>query len=301
LAAAATAVFLLAGGDESASPAPPAQKGALVLGSALPGSGVSSLDCEGRRATGASQACTLVQTTLAGRPVVARRDGAIRRWTVRGARGDLALRVLRRRGDRFVWVARTPYQLLPDESPHVLPANLSVHKGDIVGLDVTPGASIGVRKDVKGASTARWFGVRNPAQRPSFPVQRGAGTGFDHELLLRVEYVAGARPHFPGRLTGSDAATAPAGRREGEQDVELRDGSVRSVAIVSIGDEVAIDMFSGDRRIVRLPVPGLDPDGHVFDLQWFGAPLIRLEWLNPDGLTVSHEYAIGARSVAPIS
>jgi serine/threonine protein kinase len=97
LAAAATVVALLLAGSD-AERVPPLERGAAVLGSGLASGGVSSVDCTGQTPGGGSQACTIVQTRLPGRRLVPSAPGAIRRWVVRGARGELALQVVRRRG-----------------------------------------------------------------------------------------------------------------------------------------------------------------------------------------------------------
>jgi hypothetical protein len=273
-------------------------RGAQALGSALPSTGVDSVDCDGRPPTGGSPQCTLVQTGLRRRPLGASRDGAIRRWAVRGARGNLALQVVRRRGRTFEAIARTPYVRIPDAGLHVLPANLAIRVGDLVGLQVAPGAAIGVRRGVTGAATARSFA---PFTFTTQPVDHGEGTGFDYEVLLRVDYVPGARATAPGLLSGRAAERAPAGRELATRDVEPRPGQVRTAALVALGDRIAVDLLDGGRRLVRLPVADADARGVVQSFDTLGEPTVRLRWRNPDGRVVGHDYAVGSGSLTPSS
>jgi hypothetical protein len=298
LAAAAVAVagagVLVAGSSSGPAEAPPVLPGAAAIGSTLPTKGIQSVDCSGRPPSGASEPCAVVQTRLKGRPVTPGSGGVVRRWEVRGARGELALQVLRRHGNRFFMVARTPYLLVRDEALHVLPANLPVRAGDLVGLAVAPGAAIGVRDGSRGAATARRFG---PADVYAERFDQGADSG--QELLLRVEYVPGARWRPRGRLTGKAAALAPPGR---ELDALHLDRDV-SLAAVSVGGRIVVDLFVAERRLARLPVADADPAGQLGALSTqrvrLGQEIVRLTWRNPHGL-VSHDYAADARSLMPL-
>ncbi len=291
---AAVLAIALAGSRSEPEGAPRVLAQATVLGSALPSAGVESLDCSGQAPSGSSQACTVVQTRLAGRTSVAPRDGEIRRWTVRGARGELALQVLRPRGERYLSAARTAYERVTDPGVHAFAANVPIRAGDLVGVEVTPGAAIGVRPRVSGATTARWFGPLIIDARP--PEQR-ARSGFDHELLLRVEYMPESARGRAGRLTGPAAKRAPAGAALGARDIELRDGRVRRVVVVRAPGTVAVDLFDGSRRLERVAVPDVDPAGSLLGLSTLGRPLLRLRWRNPDGRLLTHDYSVGARSL----
>jgi serine/threonine-protein kinase len=288
----ATAALLL---DSEAEPerVPAPAPGATVLGSALTGGDVESVDCAGRPPSGGSQACTVTQTRLDGRQVVPPAPGAIRRWVVRGARGELALEVIRRRGDGYVAAARTRYELVPDEGIHVLPANLGVRAGDRLGVQLAPGAAIGVRRGATGATTARWLGRLTVEPRP---VELGRGTGFDRELLLRVEYVRGARPAPAGILSGRSARGAAAGRELATRTLEVR-GGVRHLAVVRLADAIAVDLFAGSRRLARLPVPGARRAGRLLDFKISGGTYPVLRWRNRVGEDVGLEFAVGARSL----
>jgi hypothetical protein len=293
VAAAAALAVLLGGSDAERDPVPLPESGARALGSALASDRISSVDCTGRSPSGASQACTVVQTRLPGRLLVPPAAGAIRRWVVRGARGELALQVVRRRGDRYVSIAQSRYERVPDEGVHVLPANLAVRAGDRIGVQLAPGAAIGVRKGVPGATTARWLGQLFLEPRP---IELGEGSGFDHELLLWAEYTPGAKPTLAGQLSGRSARRAPAGRELRARTVEVQ-GRLRRVTVVKLADAVAVDLFAGDRRLARLPAPGADPAGRLLNFATFGLGHPSLRWRNPDGQTVSHEYAVGARTL----
>jgi hypothetical protein len=291
---AAVLAIALAGPRREPEGAPRVLAQAMVLGSSLPSTGVESLDCSGQAPSGSSQACTVVQTRLPGRTPVAPRDGEIRRWTVRGARGELALQVLRPRGERYLSAARTAYERVTDTGVHTFAANVPIRAGDLVGVEVTPGAAIGVRPRVSDATTARWFGpliidARAPEQR--------ARSGFDYELLLRVEYMPESARGRAGRLTSPAAKRAPAGAELGERGVELRGGQVRRVVVVRAPGTVAVDLFDGSRRLERLAVSDVDPAGRLLGLSTLGRPLLRLRWRNPDGRLLTHDYSVRSRSL----
>ena len=219
--------------------------------------------------------------------------GVIRKWVVRGARGELALQVIRGRGGRYVSIARSPYERVPDEGVHVLPANLAVRAGDRIGVQLAPGAAIGIRAGVPGAATARWLGQLYLEPRP---IERGEGTGFDHEILLRADYTPGASPASAGRLTGRAARRAPAGQELLSRTIEVR-GRLRRVAVVTLSDAVAVDLFAGDRRLARVTAPEADPGGWPLNLTTLGLRYPTLRWRNPGGRTITHEYSVGARTL----
>lgn len=293
LGAAALATFIA--GDER-EPAPPVPRSAVALGSSLAPGGIESVDCEGQVATGGSQTCTLVQTRLPGRELVPARAGAIRRWAVSGARGELALQVLRRSGDEFALMARSPFERVADDEVHRFATNLPVRAGDLVGLEVAPGAAIGVRKGVRGAATARWFG---PLVLTPRPVERDSGTGLDYEVLLRVDYVPGAKGGASGRLTGRAARLAAPGRTLGSREVDLPGPSVRTVAVVRLRDRVFLDLLADRRRLVRIAVEDVDPRGRLLNLTAVYGRVPRAVWRDPDGRVIRRDYAVGPRSLDP--
>ena len=273
---------------------PPVERGALELGSTLAAGGSSSVDCSGRPPSGGSQACTLVQSGLPGRRVVVPGAGVIRRWVVRGARGEVALQVIRRRGDRYASAARSRFERIPDEGVHAMRANLAVRAGDRLGVELAPGATIGVRRGRPGVTTARWIG---PLFLEPRRIELGEGTGLDREILLRVDYTAGTESGSPGQLRGRAARRAPDGRKLLSRTVEVG-GGLRQVTVVRLRDEIAVDLFAGDRRLVRAPAPDVDPSGRPLSLTAsYATPTLR--WRNPDGRTVRREYSVGPRKLAP--
>ena len=294
LAAGATVAVLAGSGGHPQRTTPPLD-GLVAIGSALPATGVASVDCGGRPRSGASEPCTVVQTKLGGHPLAAPSNGVIRKWAVRGAQGELALQVLRKRKQRIYLVARTEYSLIRDKGPHVLPANLPVRKGDLVGVAVAPGAAIGVRR-ASGATTRRRFG---PADVSAGRFDRSAGMGLGQELLLRAEYIPGARWRPAGLVTGQAAARATGGR---QLDVLELQGNLSVVAVNALG-RIEVDLFAGTRRIARLPLTGASQSGRLASLYTlrlrFGRPIVRVVWRNPDGL-VSHDYTAGERSLVPL-
>jgi len=289
VAGVATLVVAMSRGSSDQVPAP--LDGAVTLGSSLPSSGARSVDCDDGSPSGSSEPCLVVQTRLDGRPVVARSDGVIRRWALRDARGDLALEVLRRRGAGTYVVARTSARV-PGARVRVLPANLPVRAGDLVGLAVAPGTAVGVRH-AAGATTARRLG---PADLPPGEFDSKAR---GEELLLRVEYLPGQTWRPAGLLTGRRAALAPEGRTL--DSLELHPGV--SVAAVSAGGRVAADLEVDGRRIQRLFVAGAGPAGRLGSLYTlrvrFGRPILRLLWRNPSGV-VSRDFSAGRRGLVPI-
>jgi Protein kinase domain len=294
--AAAAAVLALLDREEAAA-VPGVERGARALGSSLASGDVSSVDCAGRAPSGGSHACTVIQARLSGRALTPTQPGVVRRWVVRGARGELALQVIRRRGDRYVSIARSRYLHVPDTGVHVLPARLPVRPGDSVGVQLAPGAAIGVRRGVPGATTARWVG---PLFLESRPIELGKGTGFDHEVLLRVDYRPGAARKSPGTLTGARARRAPDGRQLASRTFE-EPGRVRRVAVIELAGGIAVDLFAGGRRLARAPVRA-DPAGRLLSLALsfttdHAFPTLR--WRNPDGRTLRYDFSVGERTLTP--
>lgn len=188
VAAAVTATIVavvLRGGGDAFSPAPPVTPGASAVGSALAPGAVASVDCEGGAPGGASPACTIMQAALPGRALVATSAGLVRGWAVRGVRGRVALQVVLPRGDGFVVYNRGPMVTVDDRAAaRVIAADMSFPRGARFALEIAPGAAIGIRSGVPGASTARFLGPLRSAARPAH-----AAGGAGQELLLRVDVV----------------------------------------------------------------------------------------------------------------
>jgi protein kinase-like protein len=297
--AATLAIVLLVDGRRGQKTVPRVLPGAVALGSTLESAG-ASVDCTGQTPSGSSAACTVAQTMLLGRAVSPERAGVIRRWAVRGAHGQLALEVLRPVRRTFFMVARTPYVDIRSSGVRVLPANLPIRPGDVVGLALTPGAAVGISRGGRRAQTARWFG---PLIYEVRPPEQGPGTGFDNELLLRVELVPAARWRIPGSLVADAAAAAPPGRVVGRY-VLRRGANPAAFAVVRVGREIAADLVVSGHRLARLPVAAASPEGELRSIEFrrarFGRQILLVRWQNP-GSTIAHEYAVNARALTLLS
>ena len=298
--------FVLAGDDArdpAARPAPPAAPGTSPLGSALSAGAAGTVDCTGRKPSLNSPACTLVQTRLAGRALTVATDGVIRRWAVRGARGAVALQVVRSRPQGgYAEVRRSQYERPPDTGPHAFVAGVPVRRGDLVGVELTPGAGIGARP-ARDARALSWVGPLEIIRAPRPPSQTlRAAVG---ELLLRVDIARGARSGRATRaLAGASARAAPSGRQLDTEEVELSGGAVARVELVRLAGRVAVDLVRGGRRLARVRVPDADPRGRFVDLEqgFVSNHHLRLRWLNPGGgPQVIHDYAVGATTLRLIN
>ena len=69
------------------------------------------------------------------------------------------------------------------------------------------------------------------------------------------------------------------------------------MAVVRLADTVAVDLFAGGRRLARQPAPDADPAGRLLNFTTLGLRYPILRWRNPDGRTVTHEYAVDARTL----
>jgi hypothetical protein len=232
------------GGDASGAPA--TLQGAQLLGSDLSDSG-RALNCRGRRPRPQSPGCTLVQSALPGHALVMPEDGRLRRWGVRSARGELALSVIRPRGEDTFQVARSRNEFAGNAGVHLFDTDLAVERGDVVGLVLLPGSGAGARTGVDGARTTRWIPDLATGQR----IERG----FDNELLLRVEYVAGGQQQLPAQVTGRAAAGLKPGREARRTRLRFMSGRPVEIALVSLGDRYALDEFVEGRRSARIDVP----------------------------------------------
>ena len=292
LAAVVAGVAIVAGSGDEPAPAAPLLGGAVTLGSPLTAGSAQTVDCSDKAPSGASESCILVQTHLAGRPVAALEGGVVRRWAVRGASGELALVVLHRRGDTTSIVARSSYASIRDDGLHALRANLPVHRGELVGVALAPGAGVGVR-DTRQATLRRRFGPSDVAPGPF------AGAGIARELMLRVEYLPGAKWRPAGLVTGRRAAQLP--DADPSQVLELQ-GSMSVVAVL-VGDRVAADLFNGKRRVARLFVHGAQLTGRLASLYTLrldgDKATVRIVWSNPLG-SVSRDFTVSPRTLVPL-
>jgi serine/threonine-protein kinase len=293
---AALAALIGDGEGRQAAAAPPKLPGAQVLGSDLAEPG-RTLDCRGRSPRADSPGCTIVQTALPGRALVVPEDGVIRRWSVRSARGELALAVVRPRGDDTFQVARSRNEFVGNGGVHLFETNLAVERGDLVALVVFPGSAAGARPGVEGATTRRWIPLLPYGDEP---VDRG----FANELLLRVDYVPGGQQRLPDQVTGAAAAELEPGRVVRRKRLRFTNGRPLEIALVSLGDRFALDEFLEGRRTARIDVPAdfRPGEGRIVTFRAGASPFgpeaaeIQIEYTRKDSARIlEHYYGVSPR------
>ena len=285
------------GSDRVTAPLP----GAALLGSRLDGAKPATLGCDGAAPSGSAPLCTLVQLRRDGRPLRFAADGVVRRWTVRGASGDMALHIARpsARG-RYVLAARSQTERVTGPTAQSFATDIAVRRGDLAGIELGPGAGVGVTRDARGATTLRFVGALHfaPPREPAPPT----ATDLDGALELRVEYLPGERPRPVPTLTGSAARDAPAGRRISTGEIELRDGRVRTLDLVALPGSVVLDLLRGRTRLQRIEVVGADPRGRLISFERFSrlaiGPIVM--WRNPGGREIVHDYRATGDGLEPI-
>ena len=285
------------GAGEVSAPLP----GAALLGSRLDDVKPATLGCDGAAPSGSAPLCTLVQLRRDGRPLRFAADGVVRRWTVRGASGDMALHIARpsARG-RYVLAARSQTERAAGPAARSFGTDIAVRRGDLVGIELGPHAGVGVTRDARGATALRFVGALHfaPPRQPAPPT----ATDLDGALELRVEYVAGARPRPVPTLTGDAARRAPAGRRISTGEIALRDGRVRTLNLVALPGRVVLDLLRGRTRLQRLDVVGADPRGRLTSFERFSrlaiGPIVM--WRNPSGREIVHDYRVSGDGLEPI-
>jgi predicted Ser/Thr protein kinase len=284
---------------EEEAPVPAVAAGATALGSPL-GRPDRSVGCSGRAPRPASVPCSIVQAGLPGAQLLAPADGAIVGWSVRGARGDLALDVIRPRGEETVRVARSQWEYAGNAAPHRFATSLAVERGDLIGVELGPGAAIGIRES-EGATTRRWM---SPIGGFYGSPDRGAGTGLDHEVLVRADFVAGGKVESPPQLTGARAARAADGRVRDRVRVTISEPRATVTALlVEVGDRVALDVVYEGRRAARTYLPGLIPGGEPANLKAYvyeGEPVaeVGVWWVNPNsGRLIFHFANVSTRRI----
>jgi hypothetical protein len=261
--------------ERDAKAAPATLAGAQVLGSDLAEPG-QALDCQGHSPRAGSPGCTIVQSALPGHALVAPEDGVIRRWSVRSARGELALSVVRPRGQETFQVARSRNEFVGNSGVHLFDTNLDVERGDVIGLAVLPGSAAGARPGVEGARATRWSPYVNKGKRMD--------RGFENELLLRVEYLPGGQQRLPDQVTGAAAADLKPGRVLKRRSLSFMGGRPVQIVLVSLGDRFALDEFLDGRRTARIDVPAdfRPGEGRIVTFE-VSAPV-------PDALDLALEY-----------
>jgi hypothetical protein len=272
----------------------------VVAALALGGEGAStpgeaSVGCEPRPGPNAPL-CTLIQGRVSAGRAVATSSGVIRGWSVRGASGEMALQVIgRRRGEAFLRAFSQP-ERVPASGEGDFETNLRVVRGDLFGVVLAPGATIGVRDGEAGSSIVRWDGA--PPRLP----QEMDGRLIEGRLLLGVDMLAGVPPAL-GELTGRRAAGAPPGEVLGATSLETPTGGTASIDVVRVGERIHIDLRRGGTRRVRLVVPDAEPDGTLIELdpECGFARGFCFRWTNMDGLPpILHAYRVRESALHPI-
>lgn len=259
------------------------------------GLGRRTVDCRGRPPGAAAPACTIFQAQLQGRTLIAPRECVIRRWTVRGARGEIALQVLDGSGGSAHQIALSSSEIVPDARPHTFAANLAVERGNTVAIKLLPGAAIGVRH-APGATTQRWTGPLTGNPRPP---SLGPGTGLDDEVLLGVDVVPGGHLALPARVIGPEAARLPAGRVTARKPFRFADGRPAKLALVELPGRLVLDLFARGRRVARMDLPDMRPGGRLLSFNVDHTPPKReevgifVEYVNADSARIlSHYYLV---------
>jgi hypothetical protein len=208
--------------------------------------------------------------------------------------------VIRPRGEDTLRVGRSQVESAGNAAPHYFPASLPVEAGDVLALELLPGASIGVR-EAEGAATERWI---EPVGGFYGLPDEGEGTGFDHEVLLRADLVPGGRLSQPQQILGAAAESATPGKVRMRVPAKISQPPARvEVAVVEVGGQVALDLFGSGRRQARMFVPGLRPGGQPIDLQTFtvpgeGSAEAGLWWVNLNaGRVIFHNFSVFPREL----
>jgi hypothetical protein len=296
LAAAAVAAAILAvaigdsGSDSVEGSVPDPSPGTVPVGSDLAPTATEELGCGEAAPTPNTPACTIAQASVVGRPVEVRRAGVIRSWAVRGASGDLALQVIRERGGRSFVAGFSQPESLTGPGPRAFPADIAVRSGDMIGVELAPGASIGVRPG-SGSELVRWDGglTVDVLARPDLRLEG--------QIMLRADVEPGARPDRTGQLLGERAASAPNGETLDETVVSLPRVRATRAAVVELPGEIAVDVLRRGRRLARVVVPDADPDGEPIDFVQFcrgpAACGFLFLWRNPgEQLPLTHAYTV---------
>lgn len=292
VAAAAVVIALTSDGGTQSAPlaeAPASPRGTTAIGSPLGPEATRPLGCSDLPSAN-TPACTIAQTIRDGKPLRVQRAGVIREWAVRGASGDLALQVIRERdGKSFVAAFSQPVRL-GDSAPRVFAADIAVRPGDLLGLRLAPGATVGTISSTGGAAMARWDGgLTADSAAPD-------GMTLDGELMLRADIEFGAHPSSGDQILGRQAATAPRGRILDDTPVTLIGGKPATAIVVELGDGIAVDVVSGT-RLARLEIPDADPEGELLGIEQScggaGASGFCLRWQNPlDELALFHTFRV---------
>jgi hypothetical protein len=239
-----------------------------------------------------------VQTELPNAQLLVPDDGAIVGWGVSGAHGEIALSVIRPGGTETTRVLRSQFEFAPNDAPTYFRTRLPVERGDLIGIELGRGASVGVGSAGE-ATTDRWVSPRGGA----FGLPDGGDdTRLDRELLLRADFRPGAKGPAPQQLTGQRAADAPAGTELDRDRMRIFEPRLKvDVALVQVDNRVVLDLFNDGERAARIYMPGLVPNGLPYDLKAIDYPgegygEADVWWVNPKaGRLVFHHMLVYPR------
>lgn len=286
------AVLAISSGDESTVPQP--LEGAMPIGSdlELPAGEIRTLDCDGEPPSKRSRPCSIIQTELDGALLAATENGSIRSWTVRGFEGEAQFGIFRPRDDGFFQVFISQLEPIPDRGIHTFDANIEVEKGDVVALQVPAGSGVGVAAGGPDAASGRFFPPKYGGE--PIPPTQPAGTGFDHEMLARFDFMPGLPIDEPEQLDGAEARRAPDGTVLGQTRMSVGPELRIKGELVQVGDRLWLDLVHLGARTSRVEMQDAEPDGELVRIEAipYGDGLngqIDVEWQNPGELgTVVH-------------
>jgi hypothetical protein len=289
-AAAAVGATVLTGlGARRHRPAAPVRPSLATLGVASPAP-ARPVSCPR-----APRECTLAEVRLPGADLHPGHRGEIVRWSVAGARGELALAVLSVHGGRVHQLARSEDVFVEDRVTHTFDTRLPINRGDMVAVDLIGGASIGARSAVSGARLTMWS---PPITGDLVGIGRGRRRLEGGELQLRAEVSAAPLRAISAQLRGAAARDAPRGRVLIGRRLRFSDGRSSRVALVALPGEIALDEFRGGRRRVRMTVPGALPGGRPVTFNLDHSPTepdelgVYVQYVNPDSARLVEHYVL---------
>ena len=231
------------------------------------------------------------------------RNGVIRNWQVRGARGEVRLVVTRPREGGSFQVARSRLETAGSADVQSFDADVAVERGDLVGLHVSPGSGVGARDGIAGATTDRWLPPLTglPPRRPT----RGAGSGFDRELLLRVGVLPGGeRSACRSRSRAARPQSLPAGRVRDRRNLKI-DEHRYVMALVEVDGRIYLDQLEAGKRLARIEVVAMREGARLVRFataQWdVGLGGIDVHFVNVDSARVTERgFEIGANGLVSV-
>ena len=151
----------------------------------------------------------------------------------------MALQILRPRQGMSFQVTKSQYEVVPDGRPHRFEANVDIERGDIVGVELSGGASIGVRRDVPGAETGAGC-LPCAAEKPQSSVPARASTTRSFSASTSSQ----ARSHaLRNRSSVRRRQSSRLGKIRARRKIELVRGQPLQLALVEVGDRVVLDLF----------------------------------------------------------